>query len=407
MKKIVLLSVGQPSTNPRLVKEANSLVKAGFDVYVVYSYWAEWAWQADKILFKEVKWKPILAGGSPFDDKITYFFSRVRVKLFGFIVRNVTLRYGIAEIAKGRTYPNLVKIAKSIKADLYIAHVQAALPAAVNAAKKYNAKCGFDAEDFHRNEVTDDVDDLDYKVSRFIDDKYLPQVNYLSTSSPFISKAYHHLYKNISPVTILNVFPVDEHVPEPQMPEGTAVRLFWFSQTVSPARGVNDCISALKMINNPGIELHLLGFADAETKRQLANSAGDNVSLVFHDPIAPGEIIPFASTFDIGLAMEDSTPYNRDICLTNKIFTYMQAGLAIIASDTTAQKGLMGEYPETGKIYENRNVQSLAQAISYYADNRNELYTAKKASYNIARSKLNWEKESEKFLALVNKTLAS
>ncbi len=403
----MLLSVGQPSTNPRLVKEANSLVKAGFVVYVVYSYWTEWAWQADKILFKEVKWKPILAGGSPFEDKITYFFSRVRVKLFGFVARNLTLQYGIAEIAKGRTYPNLLEIAKSIKADLYIAHVQAALSAAVNAAKKNNAKCGFDAEDFHRNEVTDDVDNLDYKISRFIDDKYLPQVNYLSTSSQYISRAYHDLYKDILPVTILNVFPIDERVPEPQAPAMKAIKLFWFSQTVSAARGVNDCIGALRMINNPGIELHLLGYADTETKQQLTTLAGDNFNLVFHDPIAPDEIIPFASAFDIGLAMEDSVPYNRDICLTNKIFTYMQAGLAIIASDTTAQKGLMGDCRETGKVYENRNVQSLSQAISHYADNRDELYAAKRASYSIAHSELNWEIESEKFLALVNKTLAS
>jgi len=350
---------------------------------------------------------PILAGGSPFEDKTTYFFTRLRVKLFGFIVRNVTLHYGIAEIAKGRTYPNLLEIARSIKADLYIAHVQAALPAAVNAAKKNNAKCGFDAEDFHRNEVTDDIDDLDYRVSRFIDDKYLPQVNYLSTSSPHISQAYQDLYKDISPVTILNVFPIDEGVPEPQAPAVEAIKLFWFSQTVSAARGVSHCINALRMINDPAIELHLLGYADAETKQQLTTLAGGSFNLVFHDPISPEEIIPFASAFDIGLAMEDSTPYNRDICLTNKIFTYMQAGLAIIASDTTAQKGLMDNYPRAGKIYENRNIQSLAQAISYYADNRDELYAAKKASYSIARSELNWEMESEKFLALVNKTLAS
>ena len=403
----MLLSVGQPSTNPRLVKEANSLIKAGFDVYVIYTYWTEWAWKADKELFKEVKWTPILAGGSPFEDTTTYFFTRLRVKLFGFIVRKITLRYGIAEIAKGRTYPNLLAKAKSIKADLYIAHVQAALPAAVNAAKKNNAKCGFDAEDFHRNEVTDEVNDLDYKVSRFIDDKYLSQVNYLSTSSPYISRAYRDLYKDMLPVTILNVFPVDERVPEPQVTAGAAIKLFWFSQTVSAVRGVSDCINALRTINNPAIELHLLGYADAETKQQLNTLAGGSFTLVFHSPIAPNEIPAFAAAFDIGLAMEDRIPFNRDICLTNKIFTYMQAGLAVIASDTTAQKGLMGDHPETGKVYENRNVQSLAQAISYYADNRDELYAAKKASYDTARGQLNWEKESEKFLALVKETLAS
>jgi glycosyltransferase involved in cell wall biosynthesis len=205
----------------------------------------------------------------------------------------------------------------------------------------------------------------------------------------------------------LNVFPAAKNVLLPRKPEHPGIKLFWFSQTISAARGVDDCINALRMLNNPEIELHLLGYADAATRQQLTNNAGDKVNLVFHSPIGPDEIIRFASKFDIGLAMEHPTPYNRDICLTNKIFTYMQAGLAVIASNTIAQRALMGQYPETGKIYKSGNIQSLANAISNYADNRNELYSARKASYDIACEKLNWEKESEKFLSLVNKILAN
>ena len=38
MKTIVLVTTGQPSTKPRIVKEADALQKAGFNVNVLYSF---------------------------------------------------------------------------------------------------------------------------------------------------------------------------------------------------------------------------------------------------------------------------------------------------------------------------------------------------------------------------------
>ena len=134
--------------------------------------------------------------------------------------------------------------------------------------------------------------------------------------------------------------------------------------------------------------------------------AEKKVTLNFHQPISPDDIIPLASKFDIGLAPEVSRPLNRDICLTNKIFTYMQAGLAIIASDTTAQKALLEKYPAIGELYENGNIEMLAATIQHYYDDRDQLYRAKKASWQIARSELNWEIESEKFLKVISDTLS-
>ena len=109
MKKIVLISVGQPSTNPRLVKEANTLQEAGFEVCVVYSYWTEWAWEKMiKYFFEKVSWKAFLAGGSPFEQKIKLFFHTPQVKnSWIYLAKNITLKFGIAEIARGRAYVEL------------------------------------------------------------------------------------------------------------------------------------------------------------------------------------------------------------------------------------------------------------------------------------------------------------
>lgn len=400
-----MLSVGQPSTNPRLVKEANALTQAGYKVYVIYSYWNQWAWESDKLLFQKVAWIPVLAGGSPYKNKLLYFYTRLRVKLFRFTAQNLTLKFGIAEIAKGRTYPDLLKKAKSIKADLYIAHVHAALPAAVKAAKMNNAKCGFDAEDFHRREADDDTNSFYFKISKYLDDKYLAEADYLTTASPLISREYEKLYPGLKNVVINNVFESDKRL-EINPHADQSIKLFWFSQTVGAGRGLEDVIEALALLNNYPFELHLLGDAETSVKSDFSKRLNNQPDKIhFHEPIPPDQIIAFANQFDIGLALEKNTPFNRDICLTNKIFTYIQSGLAVIASDTSAQTELMTQYPSIGKLYEGGNVQALAEALSYYHQNRDKLFETRKAALNTAHQHLNWEDESKKFLSLVEQTL--
>jgi len=399
MKTVVLISVGQPSINPRLVKEADTLAKAGFDVYVIYSFWAKWAWDADQLLFPKVGWVPILAGGSPFENKAAYFFTRLRVKIFRFIAEKVTFKLGVAEIARGRTYPELLKKALSIKADLYVAHVQAALPAAVKAAQKHNARCGFDAEDFHRQEVSDDVNSYNFKISSYIEDKYLPSVNYITASSPLIAEQYALLYKR-AVTCILNVFPKTPALSITRN-EDKPLRLFWFSQTIGSNRGLETIIEAISL-TVAAMELHLLGQPANGYKQQLlqfAQSKGIDNRIFFYGPVPADELFNIAAQFDIGLASETDFCLNRRISLTNKIFTYIQSGLAVAASNTPAQRALIDKYPQTGKIY--NNAAQLANILSMYHANRELLHQTKKAAFKTGQTQLNWEIESGKFLKMI------
>jgi len=156
------------------------------------------------------------------------------------------------------------------------------------------------------------------------------------------------------------------------------------------------------------IELHLLGSCTEEVKISFANLAkteGLYNALFYHEPIPADDIFSFATKFDIGLATELSIPFNRNICLTNKIFTYIQSGLAIIASDTNAQTLLMEKYPNMGMIYKKNDPKSLSQIIKNYLDDRELLPVHQKQAYKYATEVLNWELESKKFLSIVEQTL--
>ncbi len=405
-KKILLVSSGQPSLNPRLVKEADVLAGSGYEVTVLYAYWNDWGTRYDQQLLSGKKWKAIRVGGDPDQQPFTWLISRLILKIAKFIVQKAGGYKYFGALAISRSSYFLIRGAKKYEADLYIAHNLGALPAVVKTAALYKKPCGFDAEDFHRQEITDDINSFHFKICSYLEDKYLPLVNYMSAASPLIAGCYAKLYK-IEVTTLLNVFPATSLQPAISNDKSMPLKLFWFSQTIGPNRGLEDIIEAMQFLQGTAFELHLLGEADRGIKNIFKMRLKDKSStLHFHEPIPSDKIIEFAAQFDIGLALETEVPFNRDICLTNKIFTYIQAGLAVIASNTTAQTELLERYPSIGKLYKRHNMQSFADALLYYLQNREELFETRNTALKIAHNELNWENESQKFLTLVKKTLS-
>jgi glycosyltransferase involved in cell wall biosynthesis len=406
--KILLISSGQPSLNPRLVKEADALTSAGYNVTVLYAYWNDWGTKFDKELISSKKWKAICVGGDPQEKPLTYFLSRLIHKLAKTINQLSGGKYwGELSIARAAWF--LMSEAKKNKADLYIGHNLGALPATVKAAHANKKPCGFDAEDFHRFELSDDKKNRDVILKTSVENRYIPHVAYLTTSSPLIAEAYQRLYPVKRPVAILNVFPGNNNIQQPAIKPDGPLSLFWFSQTIGPQRGIENIINALLLLKNCPFELHLLGYASEEIKtiilEKLNNS--QSITLHFHEPVPPDEIIVFASQFNLGLASESNFPLNRDICLTNKIFTYIQAGLGVLASDTKAQHKLLDKYPEIGKVYQNSDPQSLADTLLYYHQHREKLFELQITALSVAREKLNWETESQFFLTVIKGTLTN
>jgi glycosyltransferase involved in cell wall biosynthesis len=402
-KKILFITSGQPSLNPRLVKEADTLANAGYSVTVLYMYWNAWGAAFDKELIPTKKWKAICVGGDPADKKFQYFNSRIIYKLAKLINRKTKGRF-MADIAAARASYYLIREAKKHIADLYIGHNLGALPAVVIAAKANNKPCGFDAEDFHRYETSDDDNNSDVILKTQTENKYIPQLNYFTASSPQIAHEYLQAYHTLKPVVVLNVFPKSQ-INLVELPTGAALKLLWFSQTIGANRGLKDVVEALQLLDNKHFELHLLGsklHADTVFINELINS-GINIKL--HEPIHPDKLIDFATLFDIGLALEPGFSTNNKLALSNKIFTYMQAGLAIVASDTIAQKDFIEKNPKIGNIYRAGNAEALAAILLNYHQDRNLLAATKIEALQSGHEKYNWEVESLKFLEIVEHTL--
>lgn len=403
--KIVLISSGQPSLNPRLVKEADALADAGCEIKVLYAYWNDWGTKNDAKLLPKKKWKAVRIGGYPEDNPVLYFISRL-IHRFSALFSAKTGSSLLVDYAIARSGYFLTRAAMKHDADLYIAHNLAALPAAVKAARRFKKPCGFDAEDFHRFEASDDENSFDVKSKIAVEDKYLPQTDYVTASSPLIASAYKKIYPFLSPVTILNVFPVNKDLTEPVKIENGNIKLFWFSQTIGPNRGLETVIEAIKL-TGLNIEFHILGSLAAGYKNQLIQDTEsqntDGGRVYIYEPMPPDEIFHFASQFDIGVASETGFSLNNRCALSNKVFTYILSGLAMLASSTPAQAEFLKKYPQIGNIYDSAD--ELAAQLIYFHENRDKLLRAKKNAFNLGQTELNWNREREKFLAVIKDQL--
>lgn len=408
--KIVLITSGQPCLNPRIVKEADALVEAGYEVTLIYQYWNDWATALDIPLLASKKWGVIRVGGSPKKHRFLYLATRFFNKTANVISRKFGFEYNIGELAIGRTTLLLSEEARQIKASLYIAHNLAALPAAVYAAKKNGSKCGFDAEDLHRFEMSNSEVSRDFKLKKFIEEKYYPRTDYRTTSSIQIANQYKELFPKLTFAVILNVFARNLTTNQRILNNSGAIKLIWFSQNIGLSRGLQDVLAALKILEKHEIEFHVLGYLSKEINIELEQliktlNFSQPPKIFFYPPIAPDALYNFASQFDIGLATEPAFSKNNDSALSNKIFTYIQSGLSLIVSDTTAQKQLLEEYPDMGMIYKKSNPDSLAKVLQTYIDDRALLLKHQQRASQYAEKILNWEVEKQKFLSIVKKTL--
>ncbi|WP_439697057.1 hypothetical protein ACFGVS_00845 [Mucilaginibacter sp. AW1-7] len=399
MKHITLITTGQPTTNPRLVKEAETLKALGYQVKVIYCFYQAWAEKFDREITAREPGMYICCGGDPVQQKWLYFKTRLRQKLCTLLFKYLKKTW-IAENAISRTHAEALVEAKKIRSAVYIAHNLGALPAAIRAAAYWQSKAGYDAEDMHSGQFSSTRNNL-YQLNKYIEEKYFPQAAYFSAASPLIGRYYARLYPYLKPVVINNVFPKTKLVIRENYKKGGPLKLFWFSQTIGSDRGLELVIKAISQTGG-FVQLHLLGHCAASDRQLLLGLAGKlglrGDQLHFHKPIAAAELFTFAARFDIGLASETGSTLNRDICLTNKIFTYLQCGLAILASDTQAQQLFMQQYPASGQLYDKNNEAALTGLLKHYAENPALLYQTRLENYRLGQTALNWEAESRIFI---------
>ena len=401
--RICLVSTGQPSTNPRLVKEADALTRAGHAVHVIGAHWVDWATAADARMMASRHWTLSLVDWRQSEAPWLFHLSRVRHFAARRAVGTAFERMFGADTVLCRVGPELRREALATPADLYIAHNLGALPAAYAAAEAHGARLGFDAEDFHSGQLQPGP------LASFVrqtEQRFIPRCDSVTAAAPLIAEAYRDLCGVPLPTCVLNVFPlVDRPATFREAQTTDPLRLYWFSQTIGPDRGLEDVVGAMGLLGTPHIELHLRGrWQPGYEARLRAHAQACGVTpaqIVSYAPDVPDEMVRGAARFDVGLALEPPVSVNNDILLSNKIFTYLLAGIAVVATRTRGQGGLLPALGAAAVGCDPGNSASLAEALRPWVDDRALLEAARRASWTLGGTRYNWEHEQHVFLGVV------
>ncbi|MEW9307133.1 glycosyltransferase [Labrys neptuniae] len=403
---ICILTPGQLGSNPRVVKEAHALHEAGFTVTVVAIRMLEGVEPRDQSILRE----------APFRIERIDLRSRA-----GWRLRRLGQELaGAAHAASGRRLfssrafsvftPVLMAAASRIAADLYIAHYPPALPAARAAALRFGAGYAYDAEDFHLGEWRDGpAAEPNRSHLRAIEAAALPGCRYITAASPEIARAYAQAYAMYPPQVVLNSFPLSQ-APDRPTARGTAdpgPSLYWFSQVIGSDRGLECAIKAIaRAASRP--HLYLRGHVDApyaDQLQSLAQQEGVPERLHFQPSALPGELIRLAANHDLGLCAEPGHTANNAFALSNKLFTYLMAGLPAILSDTPAQRAFAGLHPLATALFTAGDAVSLAASLDSLLQDSARLAQARACAFDLAQKTYNWDREGAIVVDLARQAL--
>ena len=405
-KHICLITPGHISSCPRLVKEAHALQEAGYQVTVVAGRNFPLVDAFDEALIARARWRCIRV---PTDKGLAIAWRRLSARALLFLRGDQSCaRLNEALLVISPAVPDLVRAAVTAGADIYHAHAVPGLAAAALAARKTGRKYGFDAEDFHEQETTElERSPRARSIVRQIMGAYLPGASVRTAASPLIAAAFEERY-GCGMTTILNSFVSAPESACKRSHDGFSqehpAKLYWFSQTIGPGRGLEQIVDILGLVKTP-VRLQLRGFAGVRYREELANRAKrEGVALDFLAPADPDDMVKLAAEADIGLSLEQREPGNRNLCLTNKVFVYIAAGIPQLLSLTAAQEALGGEIGAAGLLVNLEDAPAAAQKLDAVLSNPEQVRSARAATVS-AQERFGWPVEKAKLIEAFRRAL--
>ena len=395
---IVIFTQSPISKAPRVVKEANCLALNGYNI-TVFSLWYDSIIVNDEreLLDTRIVYK---AGVDIISHNIQSTFYRIKRRLY----RELTRILGIqSKYALGYGYSQYLNKLKAEKADLYIGHEEMSLALAKDLISE-GFRIAFDFEDFHSQDLL--PKDRVYrpiKLLALLENFILTNASYCVTTSDSLANQLAKEYNTNPPATVYNSFH-RFNSDELKIISSHSNSLVWISQVIGPGRGLELLIEGIST-SKLSFELTLIGKKDLEFCDVISKSSPKNLKLIFSDYIPPQQISTELKKFDLGIAFEENTPINKDLTISNKLFHYLNSGLAILATRTSGQCEIEQKTKDVISLVFAEPSQICESLEDLFSD-REKLDLIKEKSSYFGNEVFCFEKEEEKILKLVGDVLA-
>lgn len=362
--------------DPRVQREAETALKAGFDTYVLGC----WDYNYDEEFLKKLSYKTWIY---MIDQKYRNNLHSSILKFLRFVI----------------PIYHLTKKCVEIKPEIIHANDLDTLPAAYIAAKLTKAKIIYDSHEIY----TGMPQLVNRKIIKFvlqrIESFLIRRVDHVISVSHAAASRLSELYKIPEPSVVTNCsFSVNEKKLDLKNEAFEVV----YQGIMRRNRGYEQFVMAANYIDDK-INLILRGYGDIKDYLRDEVEEHQFKNVLFPEPVEISELIKVASQSHVGVVLTQPVSDNFKYTVSNKIFEYIQARIPVILSDVPEHRYLNEKY-KIGIIIDSITPEKIAEAINkLYTDE--ELYNYFKRNVEIAAKHLTWENEGTKLISIYKSKL--
>jgi glycosyltransferase involved in cell wall biosynthesis len=223
-------------------------------------------------------------------------------------------------------------------------------------------------------------------IMREFEKLLIPYIDNFITVSPQIKQYYVNENKGL----LKHCLSIPNACPLPKDANNTIV--FLFQGSFSKGRGIEALIEIWNVLSSKRAHLVLRGPCDRQYLLSLKKLAGDNwnKTIFYKLPVKESELIEYAKDADVGLIPYPPTTLCQQFCSPNKLGQYMQAGCAILASNTEYVSEVIAD-AKAGLVYEYNSHDDLKDKIEYLINNPDTLRSYQFNAENYAEKYFNWD----------------
>jgi len=397
--KICMLAANDLINDPRVTRHAKSLANNGFDVTVL----AVKTERAPTIEFRDGY--RIQRIGTAIQEKIQHVVGAVKIERRTRYVphskqvgspkpRGIFRRLSNSMIAFSAFLERnlqMARIARSVRADIYVSNDLDTLLAGVIASKR-RGRLIYDSHELWTDQwqsMPHHLRSLYYTLEKSL----IKKTGAVMTVNHFIAEELTRRYGIATPEVVLNcpdVLPTDLGA----KPEKRQKKIALYQGRYVAGRGLETVIQACPYLERD-VTVLFRGLGDQEHK--LKELAANYNNCRFVDPVPMQDMVKAAAEADIGILAYLPTNLNNKYASPNKLFEYVQAGLPMVATDIPFLKEIiLGE--QIGLVFDGEDPRSIAHAIN--AATREPLLSEMKENVKNAAKKYTWQNEEKKLVQI-------
>lgn len=397
MKKVCMLLINPVTNDQRVRREAGTLVKAGYRVVVIGVSVTgesrdEWfdgpeGYQVRRVLHpKAILRRRLRAvpGSGPSDSP----------RPAGLVSRLFADLLNIA----GVLWMNLALTREAIRqhADVYHAHDLDTLPAGYLAKLWTRKKLVYDFHELFTELYRRGVKSGFWRLFFSAQERFLAKrADLRLTVCDSLGEWMTRQYGINGVVTVMNA--PQKEVVSPVPAGGRREKVILYHGAFLPDRGLEPLIESARYLEGARIVLRGVGLLE-EPLRRLVQAIGVEEKVSFAPPVPVTDLVKAASAADIGMIPYLPACDNLRLCLPNKLFEYIMAGLAVVATDLPEIRRIILHH-NLGVVLDDPNdARSIARTLNALLKDEGRLEAMKRNALEVAQSLYNWECESAKLL---------